>query len=304
MTIPSMDEQTEATGLIFVPEELATDVNMLIRDASAVDALARHRPMKRNVLNLRKQLTTTTPAAVAEKGIKTKSAPTFDKYTLTAETIAVIVPFTEDEVDDSDVDTSSLVKEDVISGLAEIFDAYTLGYNLGSPYTDSWSGNTPVGNEVPFGSSPAGDIADDINEMISKIEVQGYDCTGMISHPRVKALLRGARDKDNHPIYQEDLRTSVGVYNVYGIPFKFSRQVIASGSPLGVEILGAYCPYVVVGDRMSLEIKMLDQATLTQGGETINLAEQDMIALRFRLRKAFAIKLDDILAKVTDVPLA
>ena len=94
------------------------------------------------------------------------------------------------------------------------------------------------------------------------------------------------------------------MYNVYGIPFKFSRQMIASGSPLGVEILGAYCPYVVVGDRMSLEIKMLDQATLTQGGETINLAEQDMIALRFRLRKAFAIKLDDILAKVTDVPLA
>lgn len=304
MTIPSMDEQTEATGLIFVPEETATDVNMLIRNESAVDALARHRPMKRNVLNLRKQLTVTAPAAVAEKGIKTKSAPTFDKYTLTAQTIAVIVPFTEDEVDDNDVDTSGLVKEDVISGLAEIFDAYALGYNLSSPYTDSWSGNTPVANEVPFGSSPAADIADDINEMISKIEVQGYDCTGMISHPRVKALLRGARDGDNHPIYQEDLRTPVGVYNVYGIPMKFTKQVIASGSPLGVEILGAYCPYVVVGDRMSLEIKMLDQATLTQGGETINLAEQDMVALRFRLRKAFAIKLDDILAKVTNVPLA
>lgn len=305
MSIPAIDRLSEATGGILITDEVAQEINMLVHDQSVVDYFGRHWPMKKSRKTIRRQETSVNPEAVDEKGVKPKDAQTFGKVILIAETVAVIVPFTEEEIEDADVDTLGLVKEDVVQTLGEKYDAFALGYDVTTPFVDSWSGNVPAGNIVPFGSSPAGDLADDINEAISRIEVVGYEATGMAMHPRVKALLRGLRDDNNQPIFVENLRDGFRDYSVYGVPARFTRQVLASGSPVASEILLAYTPYLYVGDRVEIQVKLLDQATLTAenpSDEDIHLAEQDMIALRFRMRKAFAVKRDTILSKVTGVP--
>jgi len=305
LAIPAIDTLTDATGGVLITDEVAAEINKLVHDESVVDYFARHWPMKSSRKVIRRQLTSVSPEAVDEKGVKPKDAQTFTKVTLIAETIAVIVPFTEEEVEDADIDTISFVKEDVVQALAEKYDAFTLGYDVGTPFTSSWSGNVPAANTIAYGTSPAADLADDLNEAISAIEVNGYECTGMAAHPRVKALLRGLRDANNNPIFVENLRDNFRDYSVYGVPIRFTRQVVASGSPTASEILLAYTPYLYVGDRIGIQVKLLDQATLiadNPSDEDIHLGIQDMIALRFRMRKAFEVKLDDVLSKVTGVP--
>jgi len=77
-----------------------------------------------------------------------------------------------------------------------------------------------------------------------------------------------------------------------------------TGSPIGYELLMAHFPYVFVGDRSGLDVMMSREATLTGGSmdTPINLYEQDMTAYRFVIRKAFAIKDDNALAKITGIP--
>jgi hypothetical protein len=46
---------------------------------------------------------------------------------------------------------------------------------------------------------------------------------------------------------------------------------------------------VRIGVRQDVTVKFLDQATITNGEGTINLAERDMVALRFKARFAYVL---------------
>lgn len=306
MAIPSVNEQVYSQGLYFVPDELLDEVNQLIRDGGCVEGFARHFPMKRLTLTMRKFATGVDGYWVNGMAVKTKDAPTFETVTLVAEKMAVIVPFEDQLLEDADHNMGALVKTDVVGAFIEAIDRTFLGYEPTTPFASSLSGNTPAANTVPYGTGPNGDLASDISEAMSTLEVNGFEATGMITHPRIKNLLRDLRDGNNRPIYSErlDACDPRERYCVYGVPICFTRQVAAQASPAGYELLMAYFPYVFVGDRTGLQISKSTEATLTQGSEdNINLWEQDMTALRFVIRKAFEIKDDDALAKITGIPV-
>jgi len=215
------------------------------------------------------------------------------------------VPFEDQLLEDADHDMAALIKTDVVGAFIEKIDSTFLGYELTSPFGDSVSGNVPAGNEVAYGTEV--DLAGDISAAIAAIEANGFEATGMVTHPRIKHLLRNLRDDNNQPIFTENLGdcTPRERYCVFGVPICFTRQAAAQQSPAGYEILVAYWPYVFVGDRTGLQISVSNEATLTQGTEdNINLWEQDMTAFRYVRRIAFAIKDDNALSKVTGVPIA
>jgi HK97 family phage major capsid protein len=290
-------------GGYFVPPELSQDVNQIIRDGGCVEGFAKHYPMRRLELILRKFATGVDGYWVGAECVKEKDAPSFELVTLHAEKMAVIVPFEDQLLEDADHDMAALVSTDVTGAFIEAVDRTFLGYEITSPFPDSLSGNTPAAHTVIYGTDV--DLAGDISEAISAIEGDGFEATGMITHPRIKHLLRNLRDLNNQPIFSERLDACIPRerYCVFGVPICFTRQVAAQLSPAGYEILIAYFPYVFVGDRTGLTVAISNEATLTSGSlEAINLFEQDMTAYRFVIRKAFAIKDDNALAKVTGVP--
>ena len=305
MAIPSVNELSDAAGGLFVPEELMQEVNFLIRDGGCVEGFARHFPMKRLQLTMRKFATGVDGYWVDAMAVKTKDAPTFEAVTLTAEKMAVIVPFEDQILEDADHNMAALIKTDVVGAFIEAVDRTFLGYEATSPFASSLSGNTPAGHTIPWGTD-AQDFVNDISNAISSVEAHGFEITGMITHPRVKHYLRSLRDDNGQPIYTENLGacTPRERYCVWGVPICFTRQAAAQSSPAGYEILMAYFPYVFVGDRTGLQIAVSNEATLTQGSEdNINLFEQDMTAYRFVIRKGFEIKDNNALAKVTGVPV-
>lgn len=310
MAIPSMYEDggaggnDPAHGGYFVPPELTAEVNQLIRNGGCVEGFARHFPMKRLTLSMRKFGTGVDGYWVDAMAVKTKDAPTFELVTLTAEKMAVIVPFEDQLLEDADTNMANLVKTDVVGAFIEAIDRTFLGYEVTTPFNDSLSGNTPASHTIPYGTD-TDDFVGDISAAMATAEADGFEITGMISHPRLKHLLRNLRDSQGRPIYTENLGdcSPRERYCVFGIPICFTRQAAAQSSPAGYEILMAHFPYVFVGDRTGLTIAVSNEATLTQSSEdNINLFEQDMTAYRFVVRKGFTIKDDNALAKVTGVP--
>ena len=305
--IPHLDEgggdmQDGENGDYFVPPELSGEVNQIIRDSGCVEGFARHFPMKRAQLLLRKFSDGVDGYWVGNMCVKEKDAPEFDIIELNARKMAVIVPFEDQLLEDADVNLASLVQTDVTGAFVEAIDRTFLGYEPTSPFADSLSGNTPIAHTIPSGTGV--DLVSDLSAAISEVEADGFEVTGMIAHPRVKHVLRDLRDLQNRPIYSERLDACAprDRYCVWGIPICFTRQASAQASPEGYEILMAHFPYVFVGDRTGLQVAMSNEATLTSGSlDNINLFEQDMTAYRFVIRKAFAIKDDNALAKVTGI---
>jgi hypothetical protein len=301
MTIPVFDSNDAIAGALINPE-VVLEINALVHDLSVVDYFGKHFPMKTRRKRIPRQTIGTEPHHVPEGSPKEVEKPELDYVELVAENMAKILAFTEDEIDDADLDTISFAKDDLIQAFAEVFDGFALGYDPLSPFVDSWSGNVPLANIVPFGTTGT-DLVGDLSEAVNRIEINGYECTGMAAHPRVKHILRNLRSPlTGHPIFFENLRDGFREYFVLGIPIKFTRQVIAAGSPPATEILLAYTPYLYVGDRKEITVKLLTEATLYDAqGEPYSLAQMDSVALRFVNRKAFCVKRDEVLAKVTGV---
>lgn len=300
MAIPSLNSLTVGAGGIFVPDEISKALNMLIRDASCVEKLVKHVPMKRNTLVRRKQADGVNGYWVDAMAVKTKDAPTFEPYELNAEKMAVIVPLEDQLIEDADTDIASVLREDVVSAFAEDLDRTYLGYEPTSPFAGSLSGSVPAANIIPMGTGV--DLAEDFSLAMATLEANGFEVTGAIAHPIVKHMLRTLRDANHQPIFAENLRNEITTYQVYGVPICFTRQMQQQASPLGYEILMFYRPYVIIGDRVGLQISKSNEATLTQGTEPdLNLFEQDMTAFRFVTRKGFVIKDDDALTKITGV---
>ncbi len=303
MPIKRLNTADNAQGGYFVLEEFYKEVNRMLRDEGCVEACARHFPMSSLTLDVPKFLTGVDGYWVDAMAVKQKDKPTFEVKTITAEKMAVIVPFEDQLLEDASVDLASLVKDDVAKAFIEALDRTYLGYEVTSPFASSISGNVPAIASIPFGSGV--DLAADISEAISAIEVAGFDGpTCIITNPAIKHVLRNLRDGDNNLIFTENLSacTPRERYCIWGIPICFTRQVPLDDSPVGYEILLMYGPYVFIGDRSGLTVSVSTEATLTQAQQDdINLFEQDMTALRFVIRRGFEIKQDDALAKVTGV---
>lgn len=300
MTMPNMNEVQFHHGGIFVPDELAAGLNMIIRDASCVERLAKHVKMTRLTQSRRRQTDGVSGYWVDAMEVKPKDAPEFGNYHLTAEKLAVIIPLEDQLVEDADTDIASILREDVSGEFAEMLDRTYMGYEITSPFADSLSGNTPILNTIAYGTSV--DLAGDFSLAMAALESNGFFATAAITHPAAKHMLRNLRDWNNQPIFATSLRDGIEYYSVFGVPICFTRQVPRDQND-EFEILLFYKPYVIIGDRSELKISVSDEATLTQGTEDpINLWEQDMHAFRFVLRKGFVVKQDEALAKITGVP--
>lgn len=298
MTMPVLDSSSDSAGT-FVPDEISRELNMLIRDASCVESLAKHLPMKRSTLQRRKQGTGVDGYWVGSMEVKTKDAPTFEPYELVAKKMAVIIPLEDELIEDADSDIAAIFTEDVVGAFAEALDETYMGYRV-SPFDDNLTDNTPAGNTIAFGTEV--DLAGDFSLAMAALEANAFEATGAITHPRAKHIMRNMRDEQNRPLFVEDLTGPVPRYSFWGVPVCFTRQVEIDGSPEAFELLMFYKPYVIIGDRLSLSVSVSNEATLTYGtDDPVNLWEQDMSAYRFLLRKGFVVKDNNALAKITGI---
>ncbi len=227
-------------------------------------------------------------SATAPEGVKPTSKVSWTNKELIAEEIAVIVPVHENVLADSNFDIWGEVRPLVASEFGRILDQ-AIFFGVGKPTT--WTdpalvpGAIAAGNYVVEGSGI--DLAEDFNDAFGEVEDDEFDVNVAFTGRFLRRQLRGLRDADGSPIYLDALRSDGSTASIYGQDLRYLGNR-GWDRDRAVALVGDGSK-VVIGIREDVQVKLLTEATV--GG--INLAERDMVAMRFKFRVAFATAWSD-----------
>ena len=303
-----MAEITRADALALLARQ---DINEIIKpETSQSAALASFRTIRMTAGTARMPVLAALPTAgwVTDDGsgsptpaseTKPTSKAQWTSKDLVAEEIAVIIPVHENTLADSNFDIWSEIRPLVSQEFGRVLDlAVFLGTNKPSTWTDPAliPGAIARGNVVEQGDGI--DLAEDFNLAFGLVEDDEFDVNAAFTGRFLRAQLRGLRDKNDQPIYVDGLRGDGNTASIYGQDLFY----VANRSwdkDEAIALVGDRSK-VVLGIREDVQVKLLDQATV--GG--INLAERDMVALRFKFRVAYATAYSTAGGESTDFPFA
>lgn len=221
----------------------------------------------------------------AEGEAKPSTDVSWDKVILTAEEIAAIVPIDETVIEDANEDVISRVTTLLIEQFAKAIDQ--------AVFFGEFNGATlptfPTGGlfGVATGAQGAGKVtqtdvpAQDLNNLFSNVENLGTNVSNVYADLSIRNLLRSQTGAGGFPLYVPT-ETTANVDSIYGVNTRY---------PLGWDKQKAVAIAVdrnscMIGMRRDIEVKILDQATIQGFG---NLAEQDALAVRARMRVGFQV---------------
>lgn len=278
--------RTNAEALI--PNETSSEIIKNIPKSSAALSLFKQLPAmsaKQKTL----PIASTLPTAYFLNGdtdMKKTTNAEWDKLTLTAEEIAVIIPIPEAVFDDSQYSMWDEIKPQIVEafGLA-IDEAVFFGTNKPASYPNAIVNEAIAkGNTVKAGTNE--DIAGDIigeGGVMSKVEEAGFKVSGFYADSKLEAKFRNLRDKNNQLIYTPGLTSEMPV-SLVGRPLMYDETGVFDSSK-ALMIAGDFTK-AVYSIRQDITYKVLDQAIIqnTDGSIAYNLAQQDMVALRCVMR--------------------
>lgn len=303
-----MAEITKADALALLARQ---DINGIIKPATSQSAaLSSFRTIRMSAGTARMPVLAALPTAgwVSQEPVDPASPTDATKPTskaswinkdLVAEEIAVIVPVHENILADSNFDIWGEVRPLVSQELGRVLDAAVFfGTNKPASWTDPAlvPGAIARGNQVVQGTGV--DLAEDFNQAFGFVEDDEFDVNAAFTARFLRRELRGLRDDNGQPIYVDGLRSDGNTSSIYGQDLFYvgNRSWDRNAA---VALVGDRSK-VVLGIREDMQVKLLDQATV--GG--INLAERDMVALRFKFRVAFTTAFSTAGGEATDFPFA
>lgn len=222
---------------------------------------------------------------VTDTGASTDTKPTskmsWKDKNLVAEEIAVIVPIHENTLADSKFDIWGQVRPLVVAEFGRVLDlAIFQGVNKPASWTDAAliPGAIAAGNTL----EATADVAEDFNDAFALVENDEFDVNAVYTGRFMRSQLRGLRDSQNRPVYLDALRSDGDTSSIYGQDLFYVTNRSWNRNQ-AIALVGDR-DAVTLGIREDVQVKLLDQATV--GG--INLAERDMVAMRFKFRVAYA----------------
>ena len=303
-----------------IPEDFSREIFKGILNKSAALQLFPHRTMSR--MQQRLPVVSALPSAywvAGDTGLKQTTAVQWANKWLVAEELAVIVPIPEKLLDDTDYDLWDEIRPLLEEAIAIALDE-AIFFGVGKPA--SWPtavvpAAIAAGNSVVRGAS-AVDVADDLNNVLATVEVDGFAANGWWMRPQFKATLRGLRDANKGFLFLPEGPSNVGVANndalavsrsgstaaggtraglVYGEPAYISYAGLSgfitatTGQATQVEALTGDFSQGLLGVRQDMTFKMLDQSVIQDntGAIIYNLAQQDLVAMRVVCRYGFQV---------------
>jgi HK97 family phage major capsid protein len=233
----------------------------------------------------------------ASEGVKPTDKATWGNKELIAEELAVIIPVHENVLADATEDVLGELTKLGGQAIGRALDAAVVfGINKPTTWTsnDLFASAVDAGQTFAVGSSVDGDdLSGSILQAAEAVAVH-YDPTTILSPSGMRFRLANQRNINGTPIYVPSLQgTPVADGTVHGLSAGWISGTVTNGStgdlPVwdrdDAEAIVVDRSRVVIGVRQDITVKFLDQATV--GG--INLAERDMVALRFVARYAYVL---------------
>ncbi len=251
-------------------------------------------PMMRRLPNMSaKQRTLPVTSALAsayflngDTDNKKTSNAEWQKLTLTAEELAVIIPIPEAVLDDSAFNIWDEIKPQVTEAMGMAIDqAIVFGTNKPASWPNAIVKDAATAqNTVEIGAGK--DIASDIigvDGLMNKVESDGYYVTGFYADGTMDARMRDLRTTTNELLYLPAL-TANAPATILGRPIVYDN-LGNFDTDKALMVAGDFSK-LVYAIRQDITTKILDQAIIqnTDGSIAYNLAQQDMVALRVVMR--------------------
>ena len=237
---------------------------------------------------------------VDETNLKPVGFHTFGQKTITPYKLAIIEPFSEEFLRDKNALYAECVRR-LPAALGKKFDATIMGA------TAPGSGFDVLGTGVSS-TSLLPDSANSITEYDRFVAVDAAISAAdgimdtVILAPQGKSILLGAKDTTGHPLFTPGIESGT-VGNILGAPITVAKGVYvagtaatqsAAGVPAVVGVAGDFTD-VVWGSVEAVKMSVSDAASLTYTNAssqtvTINLWQQNMVAVRFEVEVAFAVR--------------
>lgn len=223
-----------------------------------------------------------------DTGMKQTDKAEWEKITITAEELAVIVPIPDALIDDSNVPLWDAIRPLLAEAIGKKVDEAAL-FGLNRPA--SWPvgivpGAVGAGNVVTEGTGD--DLAVDVALLGEKIAEQGYDMNGFVSRPGLQWKLVGLRSQQGVPIYTPSLSAGTPA-GLYGYPL--NSVMNGAWQSDDAVLVGADWSKFVVGIRQDITYDLFSEGVISdgEGKVVLNLMQQDAKALRVVFRVGFQV---------------
>ena len=228
-----------------------------------------------------------------DEGQKKKSTqPKFNLVTQTLKKLAAIVPMTEEIIEDSGIDLLGLVSNLLAEAIAKEEDIQFFR-GTGSPWTGILN-STKVNKVTATGVAAANVTVEWLQALIDATPSGALAGAKFYMHRTVLSKIRMIREGGATGAFVFTPASQGNPQTILGFPVETSDAFPALSSVVSGDqfiLFGNLKQGAVFGDKGQMRVKLLDQATIGDvDDETeINLAEQDMVALRVVERVGYTI---------------
>lgn len=274
------DIDINRTTTITLPGAVSSEILQKTQESSAVMALARQIPLPG--LGVTIPVITGDPEAgwVGETEKKPVKRGTLDTKQMSAYTLAVIVPFSNQFRRDVTALYDAIVQR-LPGALAKKFDATVFG-----------AVDAPGSNFDTLKNCTAQSILTDAygGLVAADADIADHDgiLNGFVLSPKGKAILLTAVDSNKRPLFINSVAEGA-VPMILGAQVRQSKGAYIAETSTTDAVVGFAGDWTqaVYGTVEGVQITISDQATLTDGGSTINLFEQNMFAVRAEIEVGF-----------------
>lgn len=281
-----MVDLNRSTSGVVLPEEVSGEILAKVQEASIIQRAARRVTLPGAGVSFQTIVGEPIAEWVDETDEKPVSNSTISSKTMRGYTISVIEPFSNQFRRDKAGLYEALVDR-LPGALAKKFD------------TSVFHGTAPGDNFDTLASVQAFDLStgvyDAAVDAMKAIATAGYDMNGIILSPAAEALVYGEKDKQDRPLFIPNAADgSIG--NILARPV--FKSLHADNEPV-VGFAGDWSQALwgAVGD---VQIAVSDQASLTVNGQTINLFQRNMFAVRAEIEVGFLVSDEDAFVKFTN----
>ncbi len=227
---------------------------------------------------------------VAETDEKPVSRATLSNKTMTAYTLAVIEPFSNQFRRDLPGLYRELARR-LPYALAKKFDETV--YGVGSAPGGNFDQLTAAPNVTVDATGTFGDLA----TVLNTVAAAGGDLTGWVANPALHGLLLTATDSLGRQFFISDPANQRTVGSVFGAPVYKTRGSMPSGT---TGFAGDWQGSAVYGTVEGVQISISDNASITDGTvevaegvdipNVINLWQRNMFAVRAEIEVGFRVR--------------
>jgi HK97 family phage major capsid protein len=291
------------TAGVQLPKTLSADIIAAALDGSTVLSEFGTIPMPGAGLDFQTVTGEPTAAWVAETDEKPVSRHTFGTKTVTPYKMAVIEPFSNEFKRDKGA-LYAVLAQRLPFALSRLLDATVLGAQAapGSGF-DTLAG-APAMTVRPSPAAPTTDTTTaDLLAVYAYLAGRGVTPSAWIGTAGFEAQMLGARFPDNTGIFASDYRQLPAVGRILGAPLtRHVSTALKTSTTVGDDtaIVGDFRGRAKVGIVENITIRASDQATINDGGTSLNLWQRNMFALLVEFEVGCVI--DDVnnFVRVTD----